>query len=105
MWLISKNRWIAAATRQALEMGWCLPVCFSQDQKVLASDLFLTHYDPNLPITVAADASNVGIGAVLLHRMPNGSLKAVVHASRTLSAAKKNYSIKPACRAAKTSFH
>uniref|UniRef100_A0A915DSP0 Reverse transcriptase domain-containing protein n=1 Tax=Ditylenchus dipsaci TaxID=166011 RepID=A0A915DSP0_9BILA len=65
---------------------------FKKIQSVLASDLLLTHYDPNLPITVAADASNLGIGAVLLHRLPSGSMKAVVHASRSLSPAEKNYS-------------
>ncbi|TMS39641.1 hypothetical protein L596_006133 [Steinernema carpocapsae] len=45
-------------------------------KSVLLSDLLLTHYDPQLPIVVAADASPTGIGCVLLHQFPDGSTKA-----------------------------
>nr|CDJ95324.1 RNA-directed DNA polymerase (reverse transcriptase) and Integrase domain containing protein [Haemonchus contortus] len=64
---------------------------FERAKEVLASDLLLTHYNPDLPIVVAADASDYGIGAVISHRFPDGSEKAVYHASRSLSATEKNY--------------
>ncbi|MFH4976831.1 hypothetical protein AB6A40_003540 [Gnathostoma spinigerum] len=65
---------------------------FDRAKSVLSSDLLLTHFDPSLDIIVAADASNQGIGAVILHRFPDGAQKAIVHSSRSLTAAEKNYS-------------
>ncbi|PIO77100.1 integrase core domain protein [Teladorsagia circumcincta] len=64
---------------------------FERAKEVLASDLLLTHYNPNLPIVIAADASDYGIGAVISHRYQDGNEKAVYHASRSLTAAEKNY--------------
>ncbi|KIH69494.1 hypothetical protein ANCDUO_00151 [Ancylostoma duodenale] len=57
---------------------------FTRAKEVLASDLLLTHFDPSLEIIVAADASDYGIGA-------DGTEKAICHASRSLTAAEKNY--------------
>ena len=65
---------------------------FGEIKKALTSDLFLTHYDPKLEITVASDASSYGVGACILHKMPNGTKKPIVHASRTLLSAEKHYS-------------
>lgn len=52
----------------------------------------LMHYDPELPVFVACDASSVGVGAWLGHVLPNGERRAVLHASRTLSSSEQNYS-------------
>ena len=65
---------------------------FDKIKQVLCSDLLLTHFDPCLPIIVAADASEVGIGAVISHRFPNGKEKAIFHTSRALTKSEKNYS-------------
>ncbi|KAL3075935.1 hypothetical protein niasHS_012852 [Heterodera schachtii] len=64
---------------------------FDQAKQVLQSDLLLTQYDPSLPIIVAADASQSGIGATISHVFPNGVERVIEHASRTLTPAERNY--------------
>lgn len=58
---------------------------FQESKKLLVSSQLLVHFDPNLPITLACDASNYGIGAVLAHTLPDGSEKPIAYASRTLN--------------------
>lgn len=65
---------------------------FERFKEILQSDLLLTHYDPSLELIVAGDASNHGIGACILHRFKDGSVKAIYHAHRTLTDAERNYS-------------
>ena len=65
---------------------------FQKLKNVLASDQVLVHFDRNTPIGLSCDASNVGIGAVLFHRFPDGSERPIANVSKTLSASQKNYS-------------
>ena len=65
---------------------------FCRLKSMLSSNMLLTHYNPQLPIIIAADASQHGVGAVALHVFPDGSEKAVMHASRTLTSAETRYS-------------
>ena len=51
----------------------------------------LVHYDSSLPLILACDASQYGVGAVVAHAMPDGSEKPVAFGSRTLSKAEENY--------------
>ena len=48
----------------------------------LTSDLTLTHYDSHKEIYVASNTSNLGLGAVLLHKEKDGQLKVVHHVCR-----------------------
>ena len=64
---------------------------FSQVKVMIASDLLLTHYDPDIPLQLAGDASPVGIGAVLSHVMADGTERPIAFASRSLSKAERNY--------------
>ncbi|XP_036341085.1 uncharacterized protein K02A2.6-like, partial [Rhagoletis pomonella] len=66
--------------------------CFNSLKEILSSNLLLTHYDPQKKIIVAADASNYGLGACIMHEFPDGSVKAVSHASRSLTPSEKAYS-------------
>lgn len=65
---------------------------FKKFKELLASPMLLTHYDPSLQIIVSADASSVGIGATIAHKMRDGTKKIIAHASRSLTKAEKNYS-------------
>ena len=70
---------------QSLWQIW--PVSFIQ----LVSAKVLAHYDPDLPMKMAADASAYGVGAVIPHVYPNGNERPVAFASRTLTKSEKNY--------------
>ncbi|KAJ8346504.1 hypothetical protein SKAU_G00279050 [Synaphobranchus kaupii] len=57
----------------------------------MVSQKVLTHYNAELPLRLACDASPYGVGAVLSHIMPDGVEKPIAYASRTLSKAEQNY--------------
>ena len=62
---------------------------FQKSKELLTSSRLLTHFDPELPLTLACDASNYGVGAVLAHTLPDGSEKPIAYSSRTLNNAEK----------------
>ena len=66
---------------------------FKQAKKLLSSTPVLTYYDTEKPLQLACDASPYGIGAVISHVMPNSDEQPVGFASRSLTAAEKNYSL------------
>ena len=62
--------------------------CFYISQKGTS---FIQTADPELPITMAADASAYGVGTIISHVYPDGHEKPVVFASRTLPKSEQNY--------------
>ena len=51
------------------------------------------HYSEELPLIMVTDASNQGVGAVLLHQLQDGTEKPVAYASRTFNDREKQYSV------------
>ena len=73
----------------------CTTACqnaFQKIKKEITSDRFLVHFKGNLPLKLVCDASQVGIGCVLAHVMPDGTEKPIAFASRFLNKAEQNYS-------------
>lgn len=81
--LNKKQRWEWSTAQQK---------AFQTAKEALQADSLLVHYDPAKPLVVACDASQYGIGAVLSHVMEDQQERPIAYASRTLTAAEKNYS-------------
>ena len=64
---------------------------FQEVKDILTSDLVLCHYDPQLPLKLACDASPYGIGCVLSHVFPDNVERPIAYASRTLRKSEKGY--------------
>ena len=65
---------------------------FNKIKAELSSNTFLAHYRNDLPVRLVCDASQVGIGSVLAHIMPDGTERPIAYASRLLNKAERNYS-------------
>ena len=65
---------------------------FQSSKDLLTSSTLLIHFNPDRELVLMCDESSYGIGAVLAHRMADGSERPIGYASRSLSAAQRNYS-------------
>ena len=79
--------------RQGVQWKWTQECAeaFRQAKQSLSSEPVLAHYNPQLPLRLAGDASCYGIGAVLSHQYPDGTERPIAYASRTLQPSERNY--------------
>ncbi|XP_062501692.1 uncharacterized protein K02A2.6-like [Corticium candelabrum] len=79
--------------RQGMNWRWGEEekTAFRCSKAALQSDKLLVHYDPRIPLSLACDASPVGIGAVLSHQYPDGGERPIAYASRSLTKAEQGY--------------
>jgi transposase InsO family protein len=64
---------------------------FQKAKEKLVTAPVLMHFDANLPLRLAGDASSYGIEAVISHVLPDGTERPIAFASRTLTGAEQNY--------------
>lgn len=65
---------------------------FIKSKNLLLESTVLIPFDPKLEIIVTADASPYGVGAVVAHRMQDGSERPIAFGSRTLTPCEMKYS-------------
>ena len=67
-------------------------LAFERVKLLLSSSDVLVHYDNSLPLILACAVSPYGVGAVLSHRMSDGSEKPIAFSSRSLTKTERKYS-------------
>lgn len=65
---------------------------FKKAKDMLQSTKLLVHFDPDKELILASDASDYGVGAVLSHKMEDGTERPIGYVSRALNGAERNYS-------------
>jgi len=73
--------------RKDVKFEWhkCHNDAFVSLKRELCLNRFLTHYMAELPLQLSCDASSVGLGVVLSHKMVDGSESPIAYASRSLT--------------------
>ena len=55
---------------------------FDLSKELLTSFPLLVHFDPSLPLIMACDTSEYGVGAMLAHRMPDGEERPIGYGTK-----------------------
>ena len=58
---------------------------FQELKRIVTTNTVLAHYDPQQPLELAVDASQYGLGAVIMHVTPEGKRQPIAFASRSLN--------------------
>ncbi len=83
--LLKKDReWIWDSAQQS---------AFQTIKDKLQAPESLAHYSIEHPTVIAADASSLGLGAVLIQIQPDGARRPIYYASRSLTPAEQNYAV------------
>ena len=86
---------LTSLTRKAVKFTWPVPAeaAFRAVQHAFTSAPILLHFNPDLPLTIKADASDFALGCVLSQPSPTGDLHSICFYSRKFTAAELNYPI------------
>ncbi|XP_041787543.1 uncharacterized protein K02A2.6-like [Anopheles merus] len=78
-------------TAQTFEWNDDADEAYQDIKEALISPQVLVQYDPTLPVILATDASKTGLGAVLSHRLSDGTERPIAYASCTMSKTEQKY--------------
>ena len=86
---------LTTLTRKAVKFTWSVQAgeAFTQLQRAFTSAPILQHFQPELPVTIEADASDFALGCILSQPSSDGELHPVCFHSRKFTAAELNYPI------------
>ena len=86
---------LTSLTRKAVKFTWSVKAeaAFRALQQAFTSAPILLHFNPDLPLTIEADASDFALGCVLSQSSPTGDLHPICFYSRKFTAAELNYPI------------
>lgn len=65
---------------------------FIRLKNLISSDMVVAHFDTSLETSIIVDAGPVGLGAILVQKQKDGTLRPVHFASRTLTDVERRYS-------------
>ena len=86
---------LTSLTRKGVKFSWSSEAnkAFRALQKVFTSAPILQHFQPDLPLTIEADASDFALGCILSQPSLDCSLRPICFYSRKFTPAKLNYPI------------
>ena len=86
---------LTSLTRKSVKFIWspAADAAFRTLQTTFTSAPILQHFQPDLPLTIEADASDYALGCILSQHSPSGDLHPVCFYSRKFTAAERNYPI------------
>lgn len=92
--LADKAEPLRQLTRKGQEFVWDSEQqqAFQAVKNSISEGCTLAFFDKRLPTELVVDASPVGVGAILQQRHPDGRIRPVAYASRTLSDVERRYS-------------
>lgn len=78
------------------DIKWCWTEIesntFEKLKSLVTSDLVVAHFNSSLATSLIVDAGPIGLGAILVQKQPDNSMKPVAYASRTLTSQERKYS-------------
>ena len=80
--------------RKDVPWQWTKPhsLAFQKLKDLISSDIVICHFNSSYETSIIVDAGPIGLGAILVQKQPDGMLRPVSYASRSLTPVEQRYS-------------